>query len=214
MLIKIGLLCIPEFDPDACAIVRRALLQRVPDSVVTVESSIGAQRNWIEETLRRWCDEEELDLILTIGGTLPAPGPSADEITPEATLAILDRQMPSLSEAMRNHAQKVTHLALLDRGVAGIRSRTLIVNLPAGDAPALLFLRAIIGVLGAIVAHLQNSATLAPHIGDDLEIIDSSADEEVRDASVQATLPGQGKLKAEEFAAFLQRGANQKPRSE
>ena len=206
MLVKTGLLCIPEFDADACAIVRRAVLERVPGSAVTMESSVGSQRNWVEDTLRRWCDEEELDLILTIGGTLPAPGPSADEITPEATLAVVDRPMPSLPEAMRRHALKVTQRALLDRGVAGIRSRTLIVNLPAGDAPALLFLEAIIETLHSVVAYLQGASS-APGMADDLEIVGPTADERRARQAESNVESRRTSLNAEEFAAFLQRRA-------
>ncbi len=207
MLIKTGLLCIPEFDADACAIIRRAVLERVAGSVVTLESSVGSQRNLVEETLRRWCDEEELDLILTIGGTLPAPGPSANEITPEATLAVVERLTPSLPEAMRRHAQNVTQRALLDRGAAGIRSRTLIVNLPAGDAPALLFLEAIVEVLYSVVACLQNPDA-APDMAADLEIIGPTADERRARQAAGDAQPRRSGLNAEEFAAFLQRRAD------
>lgn len=72
-----------------------------------------------------------MDLILTIGGTAPAPGPSALEITPEATSAVLERPLPGLPEAMRSAMGKKTPLAFLDRSVAGVRGRTVILNLPA-----------------------------------------------------------------------------------
>lgn len=160
-MIRIGLLHIPTIDDEASARLR-SLLRRLPAAVIVQEEGIGSQRNWIAETLRRWCDEAEIDLILTIGGTGVAPGNSAAESTPEATLEVLDRQMPGLSEAMRAEAQVDLPLAILDRGVAGIRGRTLIVNLPAGEASA-LFLEAILDALPAAVAALQGDS--APRRG-------------------------------------------------
>jgi molybdopterin adenylyltransferase len=80
----------------------------------------------IEETLRRWADERRLDLILTTGGT----GLSPTDITPEATLAVLDRQAPGIAEAMRRETLAKTPFAMLSRAVAGTRGATLIINLP------------------------------------------------------------------------------------
>jgi molybdopterin adenylyltransferase len=160
-VIRAGLLCVPELDADTLSAVRAVLRAAQANVVVLQESGVGMQRAWIAETLRRWCDEEEMDLVLTIGGTLPAPGPSAAECVPEATLEVLDRLMPGLPEAMRAEAQASAPLALLDRGVAGIRSRTLIVNLPAGSL-APLFLEAIADLLPAAVAYLQEAPPASP----------------------------------------------------
>lgn len=205
MVIKTGILCIPMFDDRACLAVHRLLAERVVGAVVLLESAARSQRNWVEETLRRWCDVEELDLVLTIGGTLPAPGPSASEITPEATLAVIERQMPGVPEAMRAYAQEKTTLALLDRGVAGIRGRTLIVNLPEGAAPSVLFLESVVDVIPAIIAHLQGDPS-SPRLADEVELRnDQPADSESAGSVTpkQATTKG---LKADEFAAFLRRG--------
>ena len=87
MVIKTGILCIPAFDEDAVQGVRRLLALAAASIVVLQEHRVAMQRNIIEDVLRRWCDEEELDLVITIGGTRPAPGPSGREIVPEATLA-------------------------------------------------------------------------------------------------------------------------------
>lgn len=80
----------------------------------------------IEERLRTWADSGEVDLILTTGGT----GFSPRDCTPEATLAVVERLAPGLAEAMRAISLKLTPHAMLSRAVAGIRGRTLVVNLP------------------------------------------------------------------------------------
>lgn len=80
----------------------------------------------IEAILRRWTDDLRLDLILTTGGT----GLSPTDITPEATLAVLDRQAPGIVEAMRRETLAKTPFAMLSRAVAGARGATLIINLP------------------------------------------------------------------------------------
>jgi len=76
--------------------------------------------------LVEWCDEAKVDLIFTTGGT----GVGPRDVTPEATRAILDRDVPGLAEAMRAASLKITPHAMLTRAVCGIRGRTLIVNLP------------------------------------------------------------------------------------
>lgn len=80
----------------------------------------------IESQLVRWSDEDGLDLILTTGGT----GFAVRDRTPEATLAVCDRMAPGLVEAMRAASLRVTPHAMLSRAQAGIRGRTLIINLP------------------------------------------------------------------------------------
>ena len=79
----------------------------------------------ITETLMGWCDEG-LDLILTTGGT----GFSSRDVTPEATLKIIDKETPGISEALRSESLKITRHAMLSRAVAGIKDKTLIINLP------------------------------------------------------------------------------------
>ncbi len=76
--------------------------------------------------LRRWADELDLDLILTSGGT----GLGPRDVTPEATAAVLDYQVPGMAEAMRAASLQVTPHAMLSRALCGVRGRTLIVNLP------------------------------------------------------------------------------------
>ncbi len=80
----------------------------------------------IEAELRHWADDLRLDLVLTTGGT----GLSPTDVTPEATLAVVERLAPGLAEAMRMESLRQTPMAMLTRAVAGVRGKTLIVNLP------------------------------------------------------------------------------------
>lgn len=80
----------------------------------------------LERELIRLCDQRQPDLILTTGGT----GFSARDITPEATLAIAERQIPGIAEAIRAASMQITKRAMLSRAVSVIRGKTLIINLP------------------------------------------------------------------------------------
>jgi len=83
-------------------------------------------RMQIETTLRRLADEEGCTLIFTTGGT----GPSARDVTPEATKAVLEKELPGFGEIMRMHSYEKVKTAILSRSTAGIRGRSLIINLP------------------------------------------------------------------------------------
>ena len=87
---------------------------------------IADDRAEIETTLRRLCDTDHCDLILTTGGTGPAPR----DVTPEATRAVLDRELPGFGEIMRVQSFAKVPTAILSRATAGTRGRTLLVNLP------------------------------------------------------------------------------------
>ncbi len=93
----------------------------VPDE----ESAIACQ-------LRTWADESIATLILTTGGT----GVSARDVTPEATRAVVDREIPGLAELMRSAGREQTQLSVLSRAVAGTRKRALIINLPGSPRGA------------------------------------------------------------------------------
>jgi molybdopterin adenylyltransferase len=80
----------------------------------------------IKQTLASWADSGDLDVILTTGGTGFAPR----DVTPEATLAVIERLTPGIPDAMRAESLKITPHAMLTRMVAGIRKHTLIINLP------------------------------------------------------------------------------------
>ncbi len=86
----------------------------------------------VEMKLRSYCDELGADLVLTTGGT----GLSPRDVTPEATLRVIDRKAPGFAEAMRAASQRVTPHAMLSRAVSGIRGSTLIINLPGSPRGA------------------------------------------------------------------------------
>lgn len=86
----------------------------------------------ISATLRRWIDEQKIDLVVTTGGT----GVSPSDVTPEATAPLLQRQLPGMAEAMRAKSLSITPHAMLSRGLAGIRETSLIINLPGSEKAA------------------------------------------------------------------------------
>ena len=101
----------------------------------------------IETRLRELADGGEYVCIFTTGGTGPAPR----DVTPEATLAVIERPMPGLSERMRSEGARITPFAALSRGVSGIRGKTLIVNLPGSPKGAVESADAILDLIPMIV---------------------------------------------------------------
>ncbi len=87
---------------------------------------IGDDFDKIVMVLTSWVDDLDLDLILTSGGT----GLSPRDVTPQATLAVVDYQVPGMAEAMRVASMKITPRAMISRAVVGVRKETIIVNLP------------------------------------------------------------------------------------
>ena len=106
----------------------------------------------IEMTLSSWADNGEMDVILTTGGT----GFSPRDITPEATLVVIERTAPGLAEAMRTASLRITPHAMLSRAIAGIRKRSLIVNFPGSPKAATENLAVILPVLSHAVQLLQD----------------------------------------------------------
>jgi molybdopterin adenylyltransferase len=122
-----------------------ALYEIVPD-----------ERERIQERLVAWADDERVDVVITTGGTGLAPR----DVTPTATLEVLDYEVPGLAEAMRAESLKKTPNAMLSRMVAGVRGHTLIVNLP-GSPKAV---RECLEVIQPALAHAVE--TLRGAVGD------------------------------------------------
>ena len=98
----------------------------------------------LKKQLIRLADQRQVDLILTTGGT----GFSPRDITPEATEDIIDRRVPGIPEAMRAYSMTITKRAMLSRSTAGIRKKTLIINLPGSPKAVKESLEYIIDALG------------------------------------------------------------------
>ena len=94
--------------------------------VVTEQLLLADERAPLERNLIRLCDQRQLDLILTTGGT----GFAARDITPEATRAVAERDVPGIAEAIRAASLRITPRTMLSRAVSVIRGKTLIINLP------------------------------------------------------------------------------------
>jgi molybdopterin adenylyltransferase len=84
------------------------------------------EKDIIADAMIEFADKLEVDLIISTGGTGLAPR----DVTPEATLEVIDRRVPGIEEAMRAESMKITPYGMLSRAVAGVRYRTLIINLP------------------------------------------------------------------------------------
>ena len=113
----------------------------------------------LRETLSAWADRGDLDVILTTGGT----GFSPRDVTPEATLAVVDRQAPGLAEAMRAASLAKTPHAMLSRSAAGIRGKVLIINLPASPKAAKENLEVVLPVLAHAIELLQDNPMAEEH---------------------------------------------------
>ena len=113
------------------------------DFEVVAYEIVPDEQALIEEKLKNWSDGLNLNLILTTGGTGVAPR----DVTPDATLAVIEKQVPGMAEAMRAYSLQKTPMAVISRAVAGIRVRTLIVNLPGSPKGARESLEAIIRAL-------------------------------------------------------------------
>jgi molybdopterin adenylyltransferase len=105
----------------------------------------------IGERLIQWADGDAVDLILTTGGTGLAPR----DVTPEATQAVVTRLVPGIPEAMRAHSLKKTPHAVISRGIAGVRGRALIINLPGSPKAAVENLEAVASALEHAVSKIQ-----------------------------------------------------------
>jgi molybdopterin adenylyltransferase len=109
--------------------------------------------NILRELLETWCDRDDVDVILTTGGT----GFSPRDVTPEATRTIIEREAPGLAEAMRAASAAKSPHAMLSRAVAGIRRRVLIINLPGSPKAAEENFQTVIPVLEHAVKLLNEN---------------------------------------------------------
>jgi molybdopterin adenylyltransferase len=147
MIIRFGILTLSDRSSrgeraDSSGPALANLIQAQGWSVVE-QSLLPDDEAAIREILTSWADNGNMDVILTTGGTGFAPR----DVTPEATRAVIQREAPGLAEAMRTASLKITPHAMLSRVVAGIRQRTLIINLPGSPKGAVENLQVAIPVL-------------------------------------------------------------------
>lgn len=136
-------------DTSAAAI--RAML---PEAFQVAQYQIVPdEQEAITAVLVDWCDQEGLDIILTTGGT----GLTPRDITPEATLAVVERLIPGLAEAMRAASLAKTPHAMLSRAVAGVRRQTLIINLPGSPKAVRENLAVVLPALPHALEKIQGS---------------------------------------------------------
>ncbi|MEN8142389.1 MAG: MogA/MoaB family molybdenum cofactor biosynthesis protein [Thermodesulfobacteriota bacterium] len=120
----------------------RLLLER--QGLKTVSSAIVPdEADDIQKVIIDWIDRQHIDLVITTGGT----GLSPRDITPEATRPILDLEIPGISEAMRMAGLSKTVNAILSRGLAGVRKKSIIINLPGSEKAAIENLETVIKAL-------------------------------------------------------------------
>jgi len=120
--------------------VETAVYEMIPDDMELISAKLA-----------EWADSGAMDIILTTGGT----GVSPRDVTPEATMKILERVIPGLGELMRFRSLAKTPSAAISRAVAGIRGRTLIINLPGSPKGAVENLEAVWDTVPHAVAKIQ-----------------------------------------------------------
>jgi molybdenum cofactor synthesis domain-containing protein len=125
---------------DLSGLLIREMLKNI-DAEVKCYEILPDEKDQIKERIIKYSNE--VDLILTTGGT----GLSPRDVTPDATLEVIDRQVPGIAEAMRSEGLKKTNRAMLSRAVAGVRGTTLIINLPGSPKAVKENLTVILDVL-------------------------------------------------------------------
>lgn len=125
------------------------------DARVVDYAIVPDERDIIAKKLAGWADNDNVDIVITTGGTGLAPR----DVTPEATLGVVDRIAPGFAEAMRAESLKKTPHAMLSRAVAGIRKKTLIVNLPGSPKAVRECLKVIMPALPHAVETLRGEAS-------------------------------------------------------
>lgn len=130
--IKIGVVSVSDrasqgiYEDEGIPHLKAWLTSAIKNDIIFYERLIADEQSEIESTLKNLVDDEKCDLVLTTGGT----GPTKRDVTPDATLAIADKEMPGFGEQMRQVSLYFVPTAILSRQVGVIRKETLIVNLP------------------------------------------------------------------------------------
>ena len=131
----------------------REILSSTDVSIVDYDI-VPDEKELIVEKLVKWADKDNLDVVITTGGT----GLTPRDVTPEATLAVVDKIVPGFAEAMRAESLKKTSHAMLSRAVAGTRGKCLIVNLPGSPKAVRECLNVILPALPHAVETLKGES--------------------------------------------------------
>jgi molybdenum cofactor synthesis domain-containing protein len=156
MVLRVAVLTVSDRSargerPDAAGPAIVELIQ-AEGWVVTRQDILPDDLRVLREKMATWADNDVADIILTTGGTGFAPR----DVTPEATLAIIEREAPGLAEAMRGASAAKSPHAMLSRARAGIRGKVLILNLPGSPKAAVENLRVVMPALGHAVQLLRD----------------------------------------------------------
>ena len=130
------------------------ILKEMPANVTDYEI-IPDEKELIKQKLTEYTDRKNLDLVITTGGT----GVSPRDLTPDATLEIIEKEIPGMAEAMRRESMAKTPHAMISRAVVGIRSQSLIINLPGSPKGAVENLSVIIPALKHAIDKIKGDET-------------------------------------------------------
>ena len=167
---KIGLIPLinpaaPEDKSDKLGpLVEKAVASIFSEPSQFVSAPPVSDRKQFRAELIRLCDEEKCPLVLTLGGT----GPRANDITPDVTMEVVDRKLPGFGEIMRYYSYERFKVSVLSRAEAGVRGKSLIINLPAQPKPVKFCLRLL---QEGIAEALEQISGIAPGLrGDEIEV--------------------------------------------
>jgi len=132
----------------------KRLVAEIPAEVKAYEV-IPDEKYLIKDKLIEYADELALDIIITTGGT----GVSPRDVTPDATLEVIDKEIPGMAEVMRFESLKKTNRAMISRAVVGFRGRTLIINLPGSPKGVRENLSAILPAISHAVEKIKGDPT-------------------------------------------------------
>ena len=157
-MFKVGILTISDKGSrgerqDKSGEAIREIISSIDAPIVNYDI-VPDEKELIIEKLVKWVDEGDLDVLITTGGT----GLTPRDVTPEATLAVVDRIVPGFAEAMRAESLKKTPMAMLSRAVVGTRGRCLIINLPGSPKAVRECLEVILPALPHALETLKGQA--------------------------------------------------------